>query len=323
MTNPPSHEMPAPTDEADASSIQTEMPILSPEELAAQKEAEAKAQAEFEARLELAKQADPRTFLTLNAVTLWSETMYRDGHRWYVTEDHPSVRYQGVVRIGTIHLANQAILHALLPALIFTLEDLQKAFNNVSIVEVDGASEEKQSLLTQTAMALTDLAWDAAYRMRVDLPELLDDLTVRHAEKLRIPHEKDGGTFTGVDLLFEPSAGQFRQFAGIVLRYTTPTEPTWNGNGQIGESDNTYVLLQSALRGQSDEQLAGAVFLRDIINYRNAETDKAIVADIQGILTALVQRVGVDVLKKDEVVTDVVNDSDGNSTGEVVVVGIE
>ena len=268
---------------------------------------QARQRAAFQARVDAAATADPLTFLNMSRVSKVSPTMYRDGHRWYVTEAHPVMWYQGVVRIGMIHIANQAMLLALKDTLAFTTEDLQKAFNNVSIAVVNGASPEQEDLLTSLAMALTDQAWEASIRMRNTLPAILDGLTRDNAEQLRLPLEKDGGAFEGVDLLFEPGAGQFNIFAGFVLKYAD-VDPT------LPSGSNTYTLLkrdiQAATQDQvTDQQIAAVLFDKALISFRNQQTDVAIINDLKNVVNNLVAILGPDILKQTQPPAEAANDT--------------
>lgn len=280
-----------------------------PEELqAAAEEAQRQAQAERDALVARARARDPLTFLARGTIVDHHNGFFSRGALFFINEEVSLVKYRAIANYTNVHIAGQVLLNAVAQRTIFTIEDFQKAFNNVSIITTDGATEEKQDLLTKTAMAITKQAWASAERYRRLLPAHLDRFTIENAEQLRIPATMENGAVFngGVDLLFEPSAGRFQQTGGIVLRYTHPE----NDDGQ-----NHYVVLLRDVNPEDQEDAAAVQFyLRDILMARNMEIERFVSADVDVILSDIVAEVGEAILKQDAPATEAANDADGNAS---------
>jgi hypothetical protein len=267
----------SPTDTPDNAADVSEEEVVQNTQQTAE-EIQRQQQEEMAARIEASKTIDPLTYLTRSSVKNEGNSYYSAGHRFFATDTSLPISNNFKLRIGNIHIAGQALIKYVAPHTVFSLEDFQKAYNNVPLID---GTEEAQALLTKTAITLSRLAWESGQRYIDALPIHLDNVLSSNAALLRVPATKDGGEFQGVDILFNPMAGQFRpdNIGGIVLRYE-------------GEQ-NHYALLFNDFADPNDELgFAVRVFVSELLQFRNYQTDAFIHGDLNNILQMLLAEIG-------------------------------
>lgn len=279
-------EQPVPTEApVDANAVTEDEVLTNTQETA--EEMQRRAQQEMAERIENSKTIDPLTYLTRSNAVNEGNTYYTSGFRFFASDRSAPISTNFQLRIGNIHIAGQSLVKFVQPRTVFSLEDFQKAYSNVPLLE--GASEEKQALMTRTVLALTRLAWDSGKRYTETLSAHLDGVLVANAEALRIPVTKDGGAFEGVDILFNATGGQFRpdNIGGIVLRYA-------------GAQNHYVILFNDFADPNSEESFAARVFVSELIQFRNFQTDAFIHADLNNLFELLVAEVGPEIVKSAE-----------------------
>jgi hypothetical protein len=265
---------------------------LSPQQI---EELQKKQKEMLEARREESRKINPIEFLSQpeHQVTYVGNGYWRQGHRFYVDESTLPVLYTTINRFGLIHISGQALIKTLEPDVIFSESEFQKVFNNVSIVDTDGASEERQDLLTRLAMAMTQLAWESTIHTLNFLPTHVDAHLLLRLEEARIPTELNGKPFSRMVPLFEPTAGRFSGLVGVALIYRSADD--------TDAEQQQYALLMPELRKKvSDLNFAAVTWLQDVVGLRNAIIEEYMTNDVNNLKARLVNMVGPEILKANE-----------------------
>lgn len=243
--------------------------------------AEAQAKELFEKRKAASLSKDSMEFLTKSQLTDLGDGFYRSGARLLVSDSSAPMMSNFIQRVAVLHVGGQKVFQYLESKTIFALTDFQKVFNGVPLDD-----ESKQDLLVRTVAAATKAAYASVEGYIGDLFPAVGLALVGDLEQLRIPAEKDGGKFVGIEALYAPIGARFRieLLIGLILKY---------------EGDNNHYALAFTdfnADPQSDEAMDVRVFTDAVLTIRNRYIDQYILGTLPAVLDAVVSQVGSEIL---------------------------
>jgi hypothetical protein len=248
---------------------------------AATRQAEAEQRAVFEQRKAASLLKDSMGFLTTSQVTDLGDGYYRSGNRLLVSDSASPMMTNFIQRVAVLHVGGQKAFQYLETKTIFKLGDYQKAFNGVPLDD-----ETNQDLLIRTVAAITQAAYNSVDAYIGDLFPTVGLQLASDLEALRIPAEKDGGKFIGLEALYAPIGARFRieLLIGVILKY---------------EGDNNHYAIaftDFSADPQSDDAIDIRVFTDAVMTVRNRYIDQYIIGTLPALLADVVNHVGESIL---------------------------